>query len=378
MPGETIAHDTYPMLTFRTRPDLFSPPRVAIAGRCRSPLGFGSDGLVEALSRAADVRVLDASPSPAGLVRLLREGARAIMDDRCEAVHLLDARLAPAALVLRARFGVPVSVTLARCDAERGWRPWPPLSLAHRLDHAFTSDEELIPVLARWARRLPVTVTPPAASPLPAPSKRRLEAMVRLLSDIAPGRLIVAVPWPADAGQVRWFRDAVAPLLQGNPVCLMLGAPGRREARLLAGAAGLRGRIRVHVGALDVDTIAAAARCADVFAVPAAPRDARNRDELLLALIASKAPVVAGGGVRSAVIAHERNAFAVDPGDAMGVVSTLNKLLALPAVQRHYLGEEFAADAMRRWTWDAAAEAYAQRFAALVGRPQIPAELRAA
>ena len=36
------------------------------------------------------------------------------------------------------------------------------------------------------------------------------------------------------------------------------------------------------------------------------------------------------------------------------------------------------ADAMRRWTWDAAAEAYAQRFAALVGRPQIPAELRAA
>lgn len=366
------------MPPFRTRADLCSPPRVAIAGRYRSPLGFEDHSFVATLSRSVDVRVLAASPTPLGMLRLLRDGARAIMHDRCEAVHLLDAQLAPAALMLRARFGVPVSVTLARSDAGSGRRLRPWLSLVHRLDEAFTSDEELIHVLARRARQLPVTVTAPAAAPLPEPSKGRLASMVRLLHDITPGRLIVAVPWPPDGEQVRWFRDAVAPLLHGNPVCLLLGAPGRREARLLAGAIGLRGSMRVHVGTLDADTIAAAARCADVFAVPGEPQHGGSIDDLLLALIASNVPVVAGGAIRSAVLDHERNAFAVNSGDAMGMVSTLNKLLALPAVQRHYLGEEFAAHALRRWTWDAAVETYAERFAAIVDRPQIPAELRAA
>ncbi len=379
MQGQTLAFDTRNMPPFLTRMDLFSPPRIAIAGRYRSPLGFEDDSFVATLARSVDVRVVPASPTPLGMLRLLRDGARAIMHDRCEAVHLLDARLAPAALMLRARFGVPVSVTLVRSDSGSGRRlRRPRSSLVHHLDEAFTSDEEVIRVLAQRARQLPVTLTTPAAARLPDPSKRRLAAMVRLLHDITPGRLIVAVPWPPDGEQVRWFRDAVAPLLHGNPVCLLLGAPGWREARLLAGAFGLRGSMRVHVGTLDVDTIAAAARCADMFVLPGEPQHAGSIDDLLLALIASNVPVVAGGGIRSAVLDHERNAFVIDPGDAMGVVSTLNKLLALPAVQRHYLGEEFAAHALRRWTWDAAVETYAERFAALVGRPRIPAELRAA
>lgn len=366
------------MTLSRARVDLFSAPRIAVAGRYRSPLGFEDDSFIAALARSIDVRVVDASPTPLGMLRLLRDGARAIMQDRCEAVHLLDARLAPAALMLRIHFGVPVSVTLGRSDAGSVLNLRPGLLLAHRLDEAFTSDGEMVSLLARRARQLPVTVTSPAATPLPEPSKRRLAAMVRLLHGITPGRLIVAVPWPRDGEHVRWIRDAVAPVLHGNPVCLLLGAPGRREVRLLAGALGLRGSLRVHVGALDIDTIAAAARCADVFAVPGEPQNAGSIDDLLLALIASNVPVVAGGGIRSAVLDHERNAFAVDPGDAMGVVSTLSRLLALPAVQRHYLGEEFAAEALRRWTWEAAVETYAERFAAIVGRPRIPAELRAA
>jgi hypothetical protein len=366
------------MPPLRTRPDLFSRPRIAIAGLYRSPLSAEDGGFVATLSRSVNLHVVAASPTPVGLLRLLRDGARAIMQDRCEAVHLLDARLAPAALMLRARFGVPVSVTLARSDAGSGRRIRPWLSPVQRLDEAFTSDRELARAFAQGTGQLPVTVTAPAAEPLPEPSKARLASMVRLLHDITPGRLIVAVPRPLDSAQARWFRDAVAPLLHGNPVCLLLGAPGRREARLFAGAIGLRGSMRVHAGTLDADTIAAAARCADVFAVPGKPQYAGGIDDLLLALIASKVPVVAGGAVRGAVLDHERNAFAVDPCDAMDMVFTLNKLMALPAVQRHYLGEEFAANALSRWTWDTAVKTYAERFAALVGRPQIPAELRAA
>ena len=78
------------------------------------------------------------------------------------------------------------------------------------------------------------------------------------------------------------------------------------------------------------------------------------------------------------VLAHECNAFVVDPDDEHGYVRTLNQVLMLPAVQRHFLGEEFARFTLARWRWDDVASVYADRFAALVGRPHIPAELRAA
>jgi glycosyltransferase involved in cell wall biosynthesis len=168
------------------------------------------------------------------------------------------------------------------------------------------------------------------------------------------------------------------PLLHGKPVILLLGAPSRRDARLLTGAVGLQGTYRVHTGALGADVLAAAARCADIFIMPAGARRLADADALLLTLTASGVPLVVGGGVRSETLEHERNAFLANAEDAMSLVTLLNSLLALPAVQRHYLGEEFAAYTLERWSWEQAIGAYAARFASLVGRPQIPAELRAA
>jgi glycosyltransferase involved in cell wall biosynthesis len=216
------------------------------------------------------------------------------------------------------------------------------------------------------------------AAALPEPSLRALGAMSRLLGGVTPGRLVVAAPWPDDRVQVRWLRDAVAPLLGGRPVMLLLGAPGRREARLLAGATGMQAAVRVHVGALDAETLAAAARCADVFIVPGEARRAPDLDRLLLMLTVSGVPVVAGGAVRSAVLQHESNGFLAKAEDAASLVATVNQLLSLPAVQRHCLGEEFAAYAAERWSWRSAVVPYVARLASLVGRPQIPAELRAA
>ena len=97
-----------------------------------------------------------------------------------------------------------------------------------------------------------------------------------------------------------------------------------------------------------------------------------------MALASSGAPVVAGGGVRSPLLRHEANAFVATAGDPLSLVSTLNQLLALPAIQRHYLGEQFAEETSRAHPWRAVAESYVDRFAVLVGRPPIPAELRAA
>jgi glycosyltransferase involved in cell wall biosynthesis len=159
---------------------------------------------------------------------------------------------------------------------------------------------------------------------------------------------------------------------------LLLGAPSRREARILVGASGMRTDFRVHVGRIDADLLAAAARCADVFVIPGATRRDVALTDLLIAAICSKVPVVAGGAVRSELLEHERNALLVDPYDSFSMTSTLNTLLSLPAVQRHYLGEDFAAHTMARWTRERAANAYAERLAAMVGRPRIPAELRAA
>jgi hypothetical protein len=87
---------------------------------------------------------------------------------------------------------------------------------------------------------------------------------------------------------------------------------------------------------------------------------------------------VAGGGIDSGIVEHEVNAFVAPAGNASGLVAMVNQLLALPAIQRHYLGEEFAAHIAHRYSWDGAAEIYGERLAALVGRPQIPLELRAA
>ena len=44
-------------------------------------------------------------------------------------------------------------------------------------------------------------------------------------------------------------------------------------------------------------------------------------------------------------------------------------------LQRQFLGQDFAAHTLGRWTAESAADIYAERFAALVGRPRIPVEL---
>jgi hypothetical protein len=170
----------------------------------------------------------------------------------------------------------------------------------------------------------------------------------------------------------------VAPLLTGNPVCLLLGAPSRRQARIVFGMRGIDAEYRVHTGRLDAETLSAAARCVDAFVVAGPPRRPYLEPDLLMAMASSRAPLIAGGGVRSAVLRHEANAFVATAGDPMSLVSTLNQLLALPAIQRHYLGEQFAEHTLATHTWDDAAELYGERFAVMVGRPQIPANLRAA
>ena len=57
---------------------------------------------------------------------------------------------------------------------------------------------------------------------------RQPVAGLELTGDATPGRLIVAAPWPADREAVLGLRDAVAPLLHGNPLILLLGAPRAR------------------------------------------------------------------------------------------------------------------------------------------------------
>jgi hypothetical protein len=356
---------------------LCSPPRIIVAGRPRDALGRDGAGFADALGRMMPVTNISASPSPAGMLRLMRGGADAVRVGKFEALHLLDARLTPAALVLRARFGLPVTLSLSTHDAPAR-RPSLALQFLRRIDHAFAADNEVASRVAKRAGGVPLSVMRPVAEAGIEPAQRALDRFTRMLRDITPGRLVVAVPWPADLEQLRWMRDAVVPLLHGKPVMLLLGAPGRREARLLTGAMGLQGTYRVHAGPLDAGVLAAAARCSDAFVVPGPARRLPDLDALLLTLTASGVPVVAGGGVRSGTVEHEHNAFQANAEDAMSLVTLLNNLLALPAVQRHYLGEEFAAHTLDRWSWERAVGAYASRFAALVGRPQIPVELRAA
>lgn len=347
-------------------------PRIVVVGTYVDALGARDHGLPRELSQVADVRIIADRRLPA----MYRSAARAVSVDGFEALHLLDARLAPLGALLRARHGVPVSVTI-NPGRIAGADPWSTLArrALGRLDQGFVSDHGTVRFLRDRVRRLPVVLAPPAARRLAEPSSRALAAMSRLLRDVAPGRLVIGIPWTADLDYMRWHRDAVAPLLTGNPVCLLLGAPSRRQARVLLGAHGLRAEYRVHSGRLDADAVSAAARCVDAFLVAGPPRRPQIEPDLLMAFAASGVPVVVGGGVRSGILRHEANAFIAAAGDPMSLVSTVNQLLALPAVQRHYLGEQFADYTLLKHRWDEAAAVYAGRFAVMVGRPVIPTDL---
>ncbi len=350
-------------------------------GSYRDPLGLPASELPQALARYADVaRVASRAPLRQSL-SVFKQASRAVLEDGYELVHLLDPRFAVVGMMLRRQFDVPVSVSVSSVDASRR-SPFARLAVRafKHLDQGFTSEDAVVQILRHEAPRVAVSLVPLAASPLPEPSIRGLASISRLLKGVRPGRLVLALPWPENRNDLRWFRDVVVPQLDAHPVCLLLGVPSRRQARLLVGAIGMHSDFRIHAGRLDADVIASAARCVDAFVVCAASDAPPSvpAGQLAIALAIAGVPVVTNASEDARVLAHERSAFVVEPGDERGYVHTLNQILALPAVQRHFLGEEFARFTMSRWSWPDVASAYTERFAALVGRPQIPADLRAA
>lgn len=355
-------------------------PRIAKIGSYRDPLGFPDVALAPAIDRVAAVTPIRAAAPVRQLPLVLWRAARAVRDG-AELLHLSDARFALAGLLLRRRLGVPVTASMSSLDT--GARtPWGRATLRAlgRIDHVFAGDDAQAQSMRTLTPRACITVVRHAASPLPWPSKRAMASVTRALRNARPGRLVVAVPWPDDRDDLRWFRDLAQPHFESRPLCLIVGAPSRREVRLLVGSDGLARDFRVVTGRLTADVIAAVARCADAFAVPSrcVATERRAAGALGVALAMGGIPVVTNGAEDALVFAHERNGFVTAPGDDREFVRTLNQVLALPAIQRHTLGEEFARYTLNRWSWDDVAEVYGERFAALVGRPQIPAALRAA
>lgn len=357
-----------------------SRPRVLALGSMRDPLGLPDHDLVEAIRATVDLRRIAADDSLLLAPRAFARALRAVRREQFELVHLFDPRLAPVGKLLRRLTGAPISLSMTSVDtASRAPLSTLAMRAAADFDQAFVSEEEAALALREQAVRLPVAVVRPGAQALPWPSKRALSNVARALRGVRAGRLVVAVPWPESRNDLRWFRDFVAPQMEAHPVYLLMGAPSRREARLLVGQVGVRESYRVLAGRLTGDVIAAVARCVDAVALPAgAAEGAETPGHLVMALATGGVPVVTNGMADDCVLAHERNAFVVAPDDEHGFVRTLNQVLSLPAVQRHFLGEEFARFTVARWRWDDAAAVYADRFAALVGRPQIPVDLRAA
>jgi glycosyltransferase involved in cell wall biosynthesis len=355
-------------------------PRVLALGSLRDPLRMPDAGLVEALRPAIDLRRLGVDGGLRSAPHTFARALAAVRREQFELVHIFDPRLAPIGKLMRRLADVPVSVSLTSVDVESR-APLSRLGMraAASLDQAFTSDDATAATLREIAPRLALATVQPAAEALPWPSRAALSRVSRALRGVRPGRLVVAVPWPENRNDLRWFRDFVTPQIESRPIILLMGAPSRRDARLLVGHAGLRATFRVLTGRPSGDLIAAVARCVDAFALAATSSDRTDPPgHLAMALATGGVPLVTHEMLDDRVLAHERNAFVVAPDDEHGYVHILNQVLGLPAVQRHFLGEEFARFTLSRWRWEDAAAVYADRFAALVGRPQIPLDLRAA
>lgn len=353
-------------------------PRVVAVGSYRDPLRLSGTAMQDALARVSDLRHVPASGAPWSAPATLIKTLRAIREHDAELVHVLDGRYAAVGRWIRRRRSLPATVSLSSADVKIV-SGWPRTSGGlDRLDMAFVSDPLVAAALREKAPRLDVMMVPTAAHVLPWPSPRKMSGISRTLKGTRAGRLVIGVPWPADRRDLRWFRDAIMPLVDGGPLCLVFGAPGRREARMLFGAQGMQADFRVQLGRLDGPTIAAVARCVDAFVVPSGLHGLNGAaTDLGLALAMGGVPVISYGETDARVFAHEQNAFVVEPNES-AFVQTVSQVLSLPAIQRHALGEDFARYTLHRWTWNASAEIYGDRFAALVGRPQIPMDLRAA
>ena len=378
---EPRAIDTAGMEPSGAWPSTMSRPRVLAIGSMRQPLHNHDRSLADALERHVELMRVDARAPVRESLAAFRAASRAVRRGDAELVHLLDARFAVAGMMIQRHLRVPVSVTVSSLDTQPK-RPWSKLALraVAYLDHAFASDDVAAREVRLRAPHVPLSVVLPAATVLPWPSKRRLAAVTRALRGVQPGRLVLAMPWPDNRNDLRWFRDFVQPQLDGAPLCLLMGVPSRREARLLLGATGALPDFRILTGRIVADSISAVSRYVDAFVAPSrvGAAAASATSELAIALSCAGVPVVTNIVEDAFALAHERSAFLVDPGDERGFVETLNDVLALPAIQRQALGAEFARFTLARWSWEAPAAVYADRFAALVGRPQIPAQLRAA
>jgi len=349
-------------------------PRVLLLDTSRSVVDAGDGRLLEALSCEVFVRDVMARRPFLEALAVYRRAARLIACQAFECVHIHDARLAPVAARLRARLGVPVTASVGPRDLAAG-TPWARLSMRAlgRLDEAFVEDESVAAALRRRAPGVAVVRTPPVAQAPGLPRPQTMRAIARALEYVQPAMPVVAVPWPADPEDLRWLRDAVVHRT-GRLCCwLVLGAPGRRQAwRLL----GRRGAARIHCGPLDGDAITAAAAFADAFVLAGrASAEVAVGAALRLSLVATGVPVLAVCGPIDDVLQHEVNAFVSPSGDGPALVGTLERLFALPKAQRRAIGHDFASYTLRRWSAEAAAAAWAERFAALAGRPRIPAEL---
>jgi glycosyltransferase involved in cell wall biosynthesis len=360
-----------------------SAPRVVVIGSRRDQLSHGDEDLIRALDRRVQLLHVAAASPVRHSLRAFARASDAISHRDFEAVHILDPRFAPVGAALRRRYGIPLSVSLRQADLDSR-HPWSRITARAfaGFDQAFASDNGLARSLrASRARRLPLSIVPHAATELPWPQRRDVDRVARALRGVRPGRLVVGVPWPENRNDFRWFRDLVRPGLTTNPVCLLFGVPSRREVKWMlrpqtVGAA----EYRILPGRIDASVIAAIARAVDAFAVPSpsGTTPAGGAAERSLALAVGGAPIVSDVSAHEPVFAHEDNAFLSETSDERAFVATLDRLLALPAVQRHFLGEEFARFTLQRFPWSAVADVYADRFSALVGRPLIPAELRAA
>ncbi|MBI5285731.1 MAG: hypothetical protein HY874_11615 [Chloroflexi bacterium] len=355
-------------------------PRAVLLGSYRDGLGLSGEGLQRALADEADIAFLDGASLFRDGWRLYRRGASLIQKDGFELVHVLDARLAPIAAMLRRRHGVPVTVTLSD-TALRGRTPWAAMArnVLDTFDEAFVSEDAIAALARQRLTRLRLSFVQAAARELPWPSPADVTRVARALRGVQPGRLVVGVPWPSDRNDFRWFRDVVMPQLKTRPVCLLFGVPSRREVRFMLRAAGARADFRVLTGRATGSQVAAVARAVDAFAVPAgdAATDG-GQAGLMSALAVGGAPVISGAGGGGLVLAHEGNGPVIDPGEERGFIASLDQLLAMPAIQRHFLGEDIARSMLHERPWRPVAQAYAERFASLLGRPIIPASLRAA
>jgi glycosyltransferase involved in cell wall biosynthesis len=290
---------------------------------------------------------------------------------RIDHIHLCDALLAPLGVFLKAVLRVPVTVSVHGLDLTYGNRLYQMVATKclRRLDLVIAGSEST----GRIALERIVGIEPLVRVINYGVGDSQVPTGAGSLADgleakVANRRVVLTVGRLIRRKGVAWFVKDVLPKLPDDVVYVVVGdGPDRSHVEQAARELGVSERL-ILTGTVHDVQLGNIYRLADVFVMPnvSVPDDVEGFGLVALEASLMGLPVVASGidGIPDAV-RDGQNGVQVQPEDAAGFVSAIQRVLRMPDDQRSELGRRVQDYTRAHYSWSRMAQSYLREFESL-------------